>query len=334
MSDEIIPFGGQHLNDAASLLAARHRAARARVPELPERFEQPAEVRPLIEQTLAIERAFGVAALRGGRLVGYLIGREALETSFFRRPRAAAVDLAGHAVDAEDGGEAYRALYAALASRWIEEGYFAHEVAVPAVDDQALAAWFSLGFGQGGARGIRSLAPLPNTESVEGIEVHRAGVEDAEPAARLQRQLALHHTGSPIFVPLPPESDGEFRRLTAERLSDPEHRTFLAVRGGEALGMIALAPPDPRSALVTPERCIHIDDAYTEAALRGSGVGRLLLETAMAQAREDGYQWCSVSWMTANIPAQRFWRAVGFQPTLYRLVREVDSRIAWARPDP
>lgn len=332
MSDEIIPFGGQHLDDAAALLAARQRAARAQVPELPERFEQPAEVRPLIEQALGVERAFGVAALRDGRMVGYLIGREALETSFVRRPREAVVDLAGHAVDAEDGVETYRALYAALASRWIEDGYFAHEVVVRAADDQALAAWFSLGFGQEGARGIRSLALLPNTESVEGIEVHRAGMEDAEPAARLQWQLALHHTGPPIFVPLPPESEGQFLRLTAERLSDPEHRVFLAIRGGEALGMMALAPPNPRAALVTPERCIHIDDAYTDPALRGSGVGRLLLEAAMAEAREDGYRWCSVSWMTANIPAQRFWRITGFQPVLYRLVREVDPRIAWARP--
>lgn len=333
MSTTIVSLEREHLDDAAALLAARQRSARVEIPEVPERFEEPAEARLLIEQTLAMERVVGLAALRDGRMVGYLIGREALEMSPFRRPRAGVVEFAGHAVDAEDALETYRALYAEMASRWVRDGYFAHEVLVPATDDQALAAWFSLGFGQERARGIRSLVPLEAGDLVEAVEVHRAGVEDAEPAARLQWELALHHTGSPIFLALPPESEDESRRLTAERLSDPEHRVFLAVRGGEALGMMALSAPGPRAAMVAPEGCIHIDDAYTEATLRGGGIGRLLLNRALAQARDDGYRSCSVGWMTANISAHRFWQAVGFRPVLYRLVRTVDPRIAWARPE-
>ena len=37
-----------------------------------------------------------------------------------------------------------------------------------------------------------------------------------------------------------------------------------------------------------------------------------------------------MSWDTANLPGARFWLGSGYRPVLYRLVREVDARIAWA----
>ena len=95
--------------------------------------------------------------------------------------------------------------------------------------------------------------------------------------------------------------------------------------------MLILAPPAPRAAMVTPGRCIHIDETYAEAESRRHGVGRTLLDAALARAREDGHDRCTVSWMTANLTGARFWQANGFRPLLYRLVRALDPRIAWAQ---
>jgi GNAT superfamily N-acetyltransferase len=83
-----------------------------------------------------------------------------------------------------------------------------------------------------------------------------------------------------------------------------------------------------------PDRCLHIDEAFTESTERGGGVGSRLLDAALAEAREEGYEWCSVSWRTANLEADRFWRGNGFRPVYYRLLREIDPRIAWATPVP
>src|SRR5215207_748059 len=69
MALEVVPFADGHLDAAAALLAARHRRDRRRAPALPERFEEPAAVRSVLESVLVREDAVGVVALRGSRLV-------------------------------------------------------------------------------------------------------------------------------------------------------------------------------------------------------------------------------------------------------------------------
>ena len=72
-SPTVVPFAADHLEAAAALLAARHRADRARAPELPARFAAASEARAVLRSLLG-EGNSGVAALRDGRLEGYLLG--------------------------------------------------------------------------------------------------------------------------------------------------------------------------------------------------------------------------------------------------------------------
>ena len=109
---EVVPFGDEHLEDAAALLAARHARHRQAEPLLSERYEDPAAARAEIELAWRADGASGAAALRDGRLAGYLIGA----------PRAAKewgenvwVEAAGHAVErAEDVRDLYAARRRAL----------------------------------------------------------------------------------------------------------------------------------------------------------------------------------------------------------------------------
>lgn len=336
MTIQIVPFTSDHLDAAAAWLAARQQAIRAMQPELTEQYSDPAQTRPVIEQALANEVASGMVAIRDGRLIGYLIGSLIGEMVLPRlpyRPRATWVDYADHAVDPDGGGETYRLLYAALAPRSIARGSFSHCVTIPAQDRQALDAWNSLGFGQFHVLGLRDTAPPAARPSPSGVEVHQAGPEDADVILQMRRRLAFHHTTPPIFEAYLPEHDAWFRANTAERLADPANRILTAVRGGEVLGMYSVAPAGAGGAMAHPDRCLHIDEGFTESTERGSGVGSLLLDAALAGAREEGYQWCSVSWRSANLRADRFWRGNGFRPVYYRLLREIDPRIAWAKPD-
>src|SRR5688500_16571376 len=96
MATEIVPLTPEHLEPAAALLAARHRADRAREPDLPARFEEPAPAREALQAALDHDGTGGVAALREGRLVGYLLGAPAffpptVVAAQFFRPRAAVV---------------------------------------------------------------------------------------------------------------------------------------------------------------------------------------------------------------------------------------------------
>jgi hypothetical protein len=93
---EVIPFDQSHLPDAGRLLAARHRRHRQVEPLLPARYEEPAEAQDAVAAAFAADKASGAVAIRGGRMVGYLLGAP--------KPRGpwganVWVESAGHAVE-------------------------------------------------------------------------------------------------------------------------------------------------------------------------------------------------------------------------------------------
>ena len=71
---EIRAFAEDHLDAAGSLLAARHRAHRAVEPLLSERFEDPGAARAEVASLWGEKDASGAVAVRGGRVVGFLLG--------------------------------------------------------------------------------------------------------------------------------------------------------------------------------------------------------------------------------------------------------------------
>lgn len=335
MNAVIVPFTVEHLDAAAALLAERHRAGRAARTELSPRFDGPSGARALVTEALAAG-ASGVAVLMRGRLAGYLLGLTVLpEPASFQaltmRPRSMRTPLAGHAASAEDEVETYRRLYAAAAPRWLANGCFAHYVQVAAWDAAAFDAWFSLGFGQFSVRATRSTT-VPGAAPAAGIDIRRGTVEDIDAVTRLSEGLSRHHADSPLFLPYLAEAQAAGGDYHLAMLANPLAAYWLAFRGGRAVAMQTFHPPHTTEP-DTPERSIHLENAYTEPEERGAGVTTALLDRAMAWARGAGYESCTVSWMTANLPAARFWAAAGFRPTSYRLLRVVDERVLWNGTD-
>lgn len=336
MRRTIAPFADEHLDQAAALLAARHRADRAHEPVLPARFEGADQVR---EQIAALRSggATGVVALAGGRLAGYLIGNTVLPAptsmwSLFIRPRSARVGYAGHAVAPNDGSETYRELYAALAPVWLSVGCFSHYVDVAAADEAANAAWFSLGFGEDIAATVRETGPVAGAERAPAIEVHRAGAEDIEVVMRLAQALMRHHAGSPILFPYLPETEADQRTFQLAMLTDPAKPNFVAYQDGKPVAMQTFLPDVSMGIgeMLTPDRCVYLFQGFTEAATRGGGVGTALLSRTMAWAREQDFDYCTLNFLTANLSGARFWQRHGFRVIENRLCRHIDDRIAWA----
>lgn len=68
---------------------------------------------------------------------------------------------------------------------------------------------------------------------------------------------------------------------------------------------------------------LYLEDLFVSPAHRGTGLGKALLETLVAIARERGYgrvEWAVLDW---NEPAQAFYRSLGAEPmddwTVWRL---------------
>jgi GNAT superfamily N-acetyltransferase len=335
MSLDVVPFAAAHLDAAAALLAARHRRDRRRARALPARFEEPAAARPLLEEALAEKNAIGAAALRGGRLVGFLLGAPAPVDpthffSVFQRPRAGAIPVFGHATVPGEAREVYAALYAVLAARWLASGLDAHYVHIPAGDRAALASWFALGFGHDDTLAVRDMAPVaPLPATMLPVTVRRATTADVVVLADQAVAVLEWLTAPPTCLPPPPDrAKADLQAMIAALLADPALAQWVALRGSEVVGSQLFDASTPYLAdLVAPERAIYLLGAYTTPAARGQGVGRALLAESLQWAREAGHAWCALSYIPANPAGSGFWEQHGFQPLVYRLCRQLDERV-------
>ena len=100
-------------------------------------------------------------------------------------------------------------------------------------------------------------------------------------------------------------TDDELRAVWLER---PPGRTVVAVDAGEVLGTAKLGPNRPGPGAHVATASFMVSDSA-----RGSGVGRLLGEHVLAQARADGYRAMQFNAVVAvNHAAVHLWTSLGF----------------------
>jgi ribosomal protein S18 acetylase RimI-like enzyme len=315
---EIHAFTEDFLDDAAGLLADRHRRHREAEPLLPAAYEEPAGAREAIREILGLDDPDGVVGTRGGRVVGYLIG---IRKGDMWGPNVW-VEPAGHAAEqAED----VRDLYAAAAGRWVEGGRKAHFAIVPATDADLVDAWFRVGFGGQHAYGI---VEIPEAERPDGIR--ELEERDFDAVIALAPQLQDHQRATPVFSGLPDEGPGNVEELRAElreELESPEIASLIAEQDGRIVGNLVVCPAERSTGvhygLARPEHASFLGFALTDQGARGSGIGLTLTQAGFAWARAQGYETMIIDWRETNLLASRFWRARGFRPTFLRLHRRI-----------
>ena len=303
---EIRPFSDEHLDAAAALLAERHERHLAAEPLL----GRDVDYRAQVERDLQAEGASGAAAVAGGELVGYLVGRTTEEEDCL-------VDFDGFAAHEP---EVIRDLYAHLSEAWVDAGFVRHRAHVPATDAAAIDAWFRLAFGRQLTFGAREIRPAPT--ATRDVTVRAAREDELEEAAALGSQMHLHHRRPPSFSARQTISDDEYREWWVDSWGKPEFIHFVAERGGRLVGQLLLYRRPPED-LRVPANSIDLAHAVTLADERGSGVGVALTEHAFAWAHDAGYTAMTVDWREVNLLASRFWPRRGFRPTFLRLYRRV-----------
>lgn len=220
----IVELTDDHVDDAAGLLAERHRAQRVVESGLDPAYEDPAAARAEIAAVREREAASGVAAVAGGRVEGFLVGAPLEDTwgpNIWVLP-------AGHAVTEQ---ELVRDLYAAAAERWVADGRTSHYAIVPATDDALVDAWFRLGFGHQHVHAIREvLEPDDGDAGANGLAIRPAHRDDLDALARLDRALPEHQRLSPVFSRRQIPSLEEVRAELYEDFDDEPFTTFVAER--------------------------------------------------------------------------------------------------------
>ena len=102
-------------------------------------------------------------------------------------------------------------------------------------------------------------------------------------------------------------SDASIEASVERLLADPNTAFFLG--GDPATGVLQLRF---RHSVWTGTEDAHLEDLFVEAAARGSGLGRELVEAALEHARRRGCARIELDANEANEPALRLYRSVGF----------------------
>jgi GNAT superfamily N-acetyltransferase len=317
---EVQPLTDTLIDDAAQLLAQRHRDHRAACPALDVRFEDAAECAPLIRARLEQEGSLGAIAYSAGRPAGYAL--------FTPRP----IDQWGPNAWAEDTGnagetESVREVYAAVAGALVEREVRGHWAMVPSNDAELNDGWFTMSFGMQHAYAFREPAradfqPLARP----GLVVRRPEAADIPALAELDMVLPAHLTGSPVFSKLNPHTLEEAATELEEDLNNPKYSFWVAEHDGRVIStLVGVSVHDSSSwgPLMKPASAALLGFAATFPDGRGLGAGRALTEAFMAWARDEGYEWLVTDWRSTNLEANRTWRAMGFRPHFNRLFRAI-----------
>lgn len=139
--------------------------------------------------------------------------------------------------------------------------------------------------------------------------------EDATPLARLGREsfcAAFEHLYKPddlaaflqqVYSP----------EAVAGEIADPAMTHRLAVDDDGALaGFVKLNQPGWYAEYSDARRPISLGQLYTDPARTGQGIGALLMEWALAEARGRGCDAIQLSVWSENYGAQRFYQRYGF----------------------
>jgi GNAT superfamily N-acetyltransferase len=312
---EIRALAEDHLGAAGSLLADRHREHRAAEPLLSERFEDPDVTRGEVASLWAQEHASGAVALRGGQVVGFLLGTRRDDQTWGANVW---VEAAGYAVDEP---ELVRDLYAFSSQRWVDEGRTRHYALVPGLDDH-VGAWFRLSFGAQQAHGIKEV-----DARVWPPDTRRAEQRDIEALIELAPLVSDHHALAPVFSGIDGDEDAdELRAMLVADIANDEVGELVYERDGRVVAGFELVPVEKLSmhrGLAQPDGAACIGWAASLPDVRGSGAGVALTEAAFAWAHEQGYVSMVTDWRETNLLSSRFWPARGFRRSFLRLYRSI-----------
>jgi len=335
------PLGTAHLGPAAELFLAGLARSRALVPQVPDTLADPARLAERLAQL--VDAGQGVAAFRGGRLIGYL---GAFVVDGFRRTpaRGAYSPVWAHGALGEDRDGTYRQLYRAACGRWTAAGCAAHAVTVFAHDRTATGSFFHNGFGVtvvdavrpiGGPDPIGSTGPAgptgacgsagpagaPRTPEAPGPTIRRAGPTDLEAVIGLETDLIRHLAGPPVLMPSRVADRDEIAGL----LRGDAGACWLACDADGPIGHLSIVTSvDGAADVLRSPATVAVSAAYVRPDVRGRGIATALLAAALCSCAREGRTACSVDYESFNPQARAFWER-HFTPVCLSLVRRPES---------
>ena len=142
--------------------------------------------------------------------------------------------------------------------------------------------------------------PLPTIE-MSDVHIRRARNDDADRLASLLTQLG--------YPTRPGDVPGRLSRMTTD---DPRTTVFVAEQNGTVVGLVTAQIVH---VLNRPSDVMWLTTLVVEETVRGSGVGRALVDAVAALGAESGCEWLSVTTHERRSDAHAFYQRIGFDLT-------------------
>ena len=136
--------------------------------------------------------------------------------------------------------------------------------------------------------------------------------EDASEVARLWMQSAEEHTAHDQIYATAPGAEKVMRRFLADLAGSSHSFLFVAESGDRTVGFISGELREGSPAF-RPKTWASVDDVFVEPDHRNLGVGRALLESVKAWAKERGADGISLQVAAANERGRKFYEGLGFR---------------------
>ena len=309
-----------HIDDAAGLVENGYEEERKAVSILPFHESCGEVFRNGIERL--IRKGMGVAALKSGRLVGFLamMGVD----SFKGLNRGAYSPVYGHAAVSDGKRDIYQRMYETLGDILVKNGCLTHAITLFAHDREAVDTLFWSGFGLRCVDAIRPVTPF-ETKAPIPYDIRMITADEAGIILPLQQEHAKYYSRSPLFMCVfrVPDLEDIVNLLTREG-----RMMWVAFQDGKPVGYIEVRAGGETFVSDDP-KMLNICGAYSLESIRGSGASTALLSRLLEWMREEGYKRLGVDFESFNRLGSRFWLRY-FEPFTYSLFRRLDERILWA----
>jgi GNAT superfamily N-acetyltransferase len=136
--------------------------------------------------------------------------------------------------------------------------------------------------------------------------------EDAAEAARLWMQSAKEHTAHDQIYATAPGAERVMHRFLADLAGSSHSFLFIAETGDRTVGFISGELREGSPAF-RQKTWASVDDVFVEPDYRNLGVGRSLLQSVEAWAKEKGANGISLQVAAANKRGRKFYEELGFR---------------------
>ncbi len=136
--------------------------------------------------------------------------------------------------------------------------------------------------------------------------------EDAADAARLWMQSAREHTAHDRIYATAPGAERVMRRFLADLTASSHSFLFVAELDGRTAGFIS-GELREGSPTFRQKTWASVDDVFVEPEHRNRGMGRALLESVEAWAKERNADGISLQVAAANERGRKFYEDLGFR---------------------